>query len=57
MIHPKPHIKDTDTPGYPSVECASHLKYNLCSNKDAPNPGHSRCIGSRACENWLHRNS
>lgn len=38
----------------PSADCAYYIwKYALCSHKNAPNPNHSRCVGSLLCEDWL----
>jgi len=45
--------KDKDTHCCPSVDCKYHIDYDRCSNSFAPSPGHSRCIGSRACEEWI----
>ena len=33
-------------------QCRFYLKGGLCSNKYAPNPTHSRCIGHRMCSEW-----
>ena len=33
-------------------QCRFYLKGGLCSNKYAPNPTHSRCIGHRMCGEW-----
>jgi len=33
-------------------ECKFYLKGGKCSHLDAPNPGHSRCIGKEACSSW-----
>ncbi len=33
----------------PEQECKYYLKYNRCSHPEAPNPGHSQCIGMLKC--------
>ena len=30
-------------------DCKFYLKGGRCTSKDAPNPGHSRCIGKVKC--------
>lgn len=32
----------------PHKECNCYSK-GLCTHKDAPNPGHSRCVGTHLC--------
>ncbi len=48
---PQPRGKDIHC--YSSLDCKHHLKYDLCGCREAPNPNHSRCIGSRLCEEWI----
>jgi len=50
----KPQPRDKDTHCYPSVACKYNINLDRCTSKDAPRPGHSRCVGSRLCESWMH---
>uniref|UniRef100_A0A6H1ZDN2 Uncharacterized protein n=1 Tax=viral metagenome TaxID=1070528 RepID=A0A6H1ZDN2_9ZZZZ len=38
-----------------SKECHDYIKGNKCSNYDAPNPNHSRCVGRFDCENYQYK--
>ena len=35
--------------------CVFLLKSNLCSNKEAPKPGHSRCCRQGKCEEYVNK--
>ena len=52
MEYPKAQPRDKDIHHAPSVACKHHLSYDRCNCKEAPKPGHSRCVGSRLCEEW-----
>ena len=54
MKYEEPEARDKDTHCYPSVACKYNIKYDRCDCKNAPRPGHSRCVGSRLCEDWMH---
>lgn len=48
--------RDKDTHCYPSLACTFNISYDRCACVEAPNPGHSRCVGSRLCEEWREAN-
>lgn len=45
--------RDKDIHCCPSLACKYHISYDRCSCPEAPNPNHSRCIGSQQCEEWI----
>ena len=44
--------RDKDIHCFPSAACVHNMSYDRCTSKEAPKPCHSRCIGSRICEEW-----
>ena len=55
MKHGEPEPSDKDIHHSPSIACKHYVpKYDRCDCKNAPKPGHSRCVGSRLCEDWMH---
>jgi len=48
----KSEPRDKDIHCCPSLDCAYHISYDRCTHLEAPSPGHSRCVGSRLCEEW-----
>jgi len=45
--------RDKDIHSCPSLDCKYNLSYDRCSCPEAPNPNHSRCVGSRLCEEYV----
>lgn len=41
-----------DNPTKPRSMCLDHDKLGRCHNNDAPNPGHSWCIGTKSCGSY-----